>query len=381
MLGKGFVLEPEEAQRLIERDPRNRDVLNPYLNGDDVNSRPDQSPSRWVINFHDWPLDEEWDRMQRVPKGPPYAVDYPDCLAIIEEKVRPERQRWQIDKDGKEIVGTYALRSPLPERWWHYADKRPALYRSIEGLERVLVVPVVSRYTVFTFASNTIVYMHKLAVFPSASYCMFSVLSSSIHHHWSWKYSSTLGSNSLNYSPSDCFETFPIPVNISEMINLKLDEVGQQLFVFRNNLLKKLSLGITKAYNQFNNSYITNTNIAEICRNNNVYANIYGKDTMYLWQHLNCTPDSCSFDEAVQGIIRLRELQKEMDNAVLTAYGWDRDSVDGPAIDLAHDFYEVEYLPETDRVRYTISPEARKEVLKRLLKLNHRIREEEASRE
>jgi hypothetical protein len=37
----------------------------------------------------------------------------------------------------------------------------------------------------------------------------------------------------------------------------------------------------------------------------------------------------------------------------------------------------VDYLPENDRVRYTISPEARKEVLKRLLKLNHEIHEQE----
>ena len=36
-----------------------------------------------------------------------------------------------------------------------------------------------------------------------------------------------------------------------------------------------------------------------------------------------------------------------------------------------HDFHEVETLPENDRVRYTISPTARKEVLRRLLALNH----------
>jgi len=54
----------------------------------------------------------------------------------------------------------------------------------------------------------------------------------------------------------------------------------------------------------------------------------------------------------------------------LKAYGWED-------INLAHDFYEVDYLPENDRVRYTISPDARKEVLKRLLKLNHEIHEQE----
>ena len=41
-LGMGFVLEPEEAQALIDHDPRNRDVLFPYLNGEDLNDQPDQ---------------------------------------------------------------------------------------------------------------------------------------------------------------------------------------------------------------------------------------------------------------------------------------------------------------------------------------------------
>ena len=31
----------------------------------------------------------------------------------------------------------------------------------------------------------------------------------------------------------------------------------------------------------------------------------------------------------------------------------------------------MDYLPENDRIRYTISPVARKEVLRRLLALNH----------
>src|SRR5205807_3593917 len=53
----GFVLKPIEAQSLLAKDSHNYDVLFPYLNGEDVNSRPDQSPSRWVINFFDWPLE------------------------------------------------------------------------------------------------------------------------------------------------------------------------------------------------------------------------------------------------------------------------------------------------------------------------------------
>jgi hypothetical protein len=59
-----------------------------------------------------------------------------------------------------------------------------------------------------------------------------------------------------------------------------------------------------------------------------------------------------------------------MDETVLNAYGWED-------IELSHDFYEVDYLSENDRVRYTISSDAGKEVLKRLLKLNHEIHKQE----
>lgn len=79
----------------------------------------------------------------------------------------------------------------------------------------------------------------------------------------------------------------------------------------------------------------------------------------------------------MQGVTKLRSLHREMDEEVLEAYGWHEQSEAGTAIALEHDFYEVDYLPEKDRVRYTISPAARKEVLKRLLLLNHKIYEQE----
>ena len=60
-----------------------------------------------------------------------------------------------------------------------------------------------------------------------------------------------------------------------------------------------------------------------------------------------------------------RELHVEMDNAVAAAYGWGD-------LDLGHGFHET-----PQGVRYTISEEARREVLARLLRLNHERYEEE----
>ena len=47
---------------------------------------------------------------------------------------------------------------------------------------------------------------------------------------------------------------------------------------------------------------------------------------------------------------------------------------------LLHDFYSVETLPENDRTRYTIPSAVRKELLTRLLKLNHPLATEEAAK-
>ncbi len=76
----------------------------------------------------------------------------------------------------------------------------------------------------------------------------------------------------------------------------------------------------------------------------------------------------------------LRALHVQMDQAVLAAYGWHQPSDASPALALRHDFYEVDYLPENDRVRYTIHPDARKEILKRLLQLNHHLYAEQEAK-
>jgi hypothetical protein len=102
-----------------------------------------------------------------------------------------------------------------------------------------------------------------------------------------------------------------------------------------------LWLGLTDIYNLFHDRDLTPEKVAKVSKK--------------------------PMDEAergYQGLLELRRLHRELDIAVRDAYGW-------TDLDLGHDFHEVETLPENDRVRYTISPTARKEVLRRLLALNH----------
>jgi hypothetical protein len=63
--------------------------------------------------------------------------------------------------------------------------------------------------------------------------------------------------------------------------------------------------------------------------------------------------------EVSQDIATLRALRVEMDRAVAAAYGWTN-------LDLGHGFHQTK-----QGIRYTISEAARREVLDRLLALNH----------
>jgi hypothetical protein len=175
------------------------------------------------------------------------------------------------------------------------------------------------------------------------------------------------------YTPTDGFETFPLPnIQSKNGIEEKLKSIGYEYHTFRENLLNSIKLGLTKTYNYFHNKDINlelkGDNLQGLKRKTNI--DIYSNEVWNLWNHLLKTKDSYSFDEAIRGIIKLRQLQVKLDTIVFEAYGWNN-------IDLKHDFYEVDYLPENDRIRYTIHPDARKEVLKRLLDLNHKIHEEE----
>ena len=59
-----------------------------------------------------------------------------------------------------------------------------------------------------------------------------------------------------------------------------------------------------------------------------------------------------------------------MNDVVFSAYGF-------TDIDPEYGFHEVDYLPERDRIRFTISERARIEVLHRLADLNRERHEEE----
>lgn len=270
VLGMGFVLDDADAMALIAADRRNRDVLFPFLNADDVNSRFDQSASRSVINFFDWPLCREqsgdwtsasteqrrnWLSEGSVPSSypEPTASDYSRCLEIVVKNVKPERTRTDDD-------GNFVLRSPLFKKWWIYADKRPALYSAISNLSRVLVIPLHAKYLLCSWQPTQQVFSHALAVVSSDSDAYFAILQSSIHEIWARQCGSTLETR-MRYTPSDCFETFPFPSTADN-----LAEIGRTYHEARSKLCTDLKEGLTKLYNRFHSQQELNQSLEDFRR-------------------------------------------------------------------------------------------------------------------
>lgn len=219
ILGLGFTMSPAQAQALMEQDQRNKDVLFPYLNGEDLNTSPTHQASRWVINFRDWPLEK--------------ASEYPSCLSIVEAKVKPERDK----------VNRKARR----ERWWQFAERAPRLYAAIEGRARTLCRALTSKHHAFAFVALPLVIDQTAPVIVSDGDFDFGVLQSDIHALWARRWGATLETR-LRYTPSDCFETFPQPDYYPPVAaaGAALDENRRQLMVANNQ-------GLTKTYNRVHN--------------------------------------------------------------------------------------------------------------------------------
>lgn len=335
-LGEGFVLDKDEALSLINLSPENRKAIFPYLNGDNLNNSITQEAERFIINFFELPEIAAKSR-------------FPDLFRIIEERVKPHRQR-----DGN-TMGR--------EKYWIYYRPVMKMYNIIQPLQKVLVIARTSKTGAFVFVKSDQVLNANLTVIAFDDFTKFSLLQSTFHIIWAWNYATKLKTD-LIYQPTDVFETFPFLQKLNSKHKQNLESVGEAYHEHRRQLMLGMQLGLTKTYNLFHSHAITTQGVNE-----------QDKQVAALQKHLEKTANTFSLNEATQSILQLRELHVQMDEAVLDAYGWGFDSAQ--PIALRHNFYEVDYLPENDRIRFTIHPDARKEVLKRLLELNHKIYEEE----
>lgn len=223
--GEGFVLSPDEATSLLADSPGERAVVRRYLVGEDVTKDPQQCASRFVIDFAVMDLDE--------------ARAFKRAMAIIEERVRPDRER---------LRSTGADASHR-RNWWRFANTRNDLRAWLGRNMECLVLPRVAKHLLVARAPTDQVFSEQVVVFGLNDPSALGVLQSRIHEVWVRLLSSTMGEG-LRYSASDCFDTFPFPRSDPRADLPALAQVAARLEAQRASYMSEERVGLTVLYNR-----------------------------------------------------------------------------------------------------------------------------------
>ncbi|WP_414506546.1 Eco57I restriction-modification methylase domain-containing protein [Streptomyces sp. NEAU-L66] len=235
VLGDGFILPENIAQSWISDDERYSEVLFPYINGHDVNHRPEHGTDRWVINFHNWPEST--------------AQTYPKAFSKVLSDVKPECEK----RDPKSYSG-------LMERWWQHWRPRVDLTKALEGKSTCIVLARSSELVLPAIVSSHHVFSEKLLVFASGDPALLAVLSSSVHYWWAIDRGITQP-KVPNYTPADVFDPFVRPP-----LNDTLRDIGKHLHAYRQELMlhRNPGIGLADTYSLFHSADCLDDDIIEL---------------------------------------------------------------------------------------------------------------------
>ena len=220
--GAGFLISEElAASFLADESVDYTPVVRRYLNGDDLVTRPDQSPSRWIIDFGSMPLEQ--------------ASRYSRALQVLRDTVRHERES--------------SANRAVERRWWLFGRRVEGMREAIADLERFAVAPSTSKRLTVAWAHGDTVPMNTVCVFAFSDDFSMGVLHSSIHAAWAWARSSTLETR-LRYTSAAVFMTLPWAgaFAVKEQRE-RVAEASRRLLARRTEICTTENIGLTKLYN------------------------------------------------------------------------------------------------------------------------------------
>ncbi|MEU5083918.1 MULTISPECIES: Eco57I restriction-modification methylase domain-containing protein [Streptomyces] len=288
---KGFILDTTTARMLIASNPRNAEVVRPYLTGSDLYGTPDQSARRSIINFQDWHEEQ--------------AKTYTEPFSYLYKRIPLER------------VGSSEEDNP---NWWQFGRPAVELYRRISELDSVIAFAYTSKTMTPVMVPVGPTFGDSVVILPFSDYGTFATLASFAHYWWAI-INGTSMKNDPRYQVPRCFENYPLPLPGRRAL---LQEVGKELHDSRRHVTHQRNIGLTDLYNLIHNPDCHDGDIVKIrniqCLIDESTVRAYG------WDDLLETPEGLghTFQETEQGtrytvdltvrteiIDRLRELNQE----------------------------------------------------------------------
>ena len=268
IVGRGFVISKDTADKLgLGRIDELDQHIREYCHGRDLTQSPRQ---KMVIDLFGLDVSE-------------VRKHFPEVYQHVREQVKPER-----DQKNRER---------FREKWWEFGWPRPKMREALNGLDRYLATPYVSKHHFVQFLKREMLPDDALVVFALGDAFHLGTLSSRIHEVWANAAGGNLGvGNDPQYNNTRCFDPFPFPA-ASDAQKARIRELGEQLDRHRKERLAAHDgLTMTGLYNVLDKERAGES----------------------------LTDDERQIHE--QGLVGLlKELHDDLDAAVAEAYGWPAD--------------------------------------------------------
>lgn len=216
-----FYLDFDEVNHLLRKEPEAEGaVIRPFLVGRDIAEDPAQGPSRMIIDFGHMSLEE--------------AMEYPECLAHVDEHVKPQRQKTR--------------RKANRENWWRFAEPRRGMRVALVPLARYVGGTATGKRFLFAWVDSEVCPSNAMNVFAFEDDYSMGILCSSTHLAWAYAEGSTL-EDRPRYTPTSCFETFPWP-SPSKTQRDEIGRLSREMIELRSKICLEEQIGLTNLYNQ-----------------------------------------------------------------------------------------------------------------------------------
>jgi hypothetical protein len=224
----GFMLDAAQVADLFEEAPEYREIVHPYLTGQELGST--GVPGRWVIDIPD----DELTSAQRWAR----AIDKLrfEVLPVRRQKAEAEAARNAEALERNSYARVNWHHRNFYERWWQLAYRRAELLEAIASLDRYVAisrVAVEDRPSIYGFVSSDIWPSDALQVFAFDDDYSFGILNSSLHRTWFEARCSRLRRD-LRYTSSTVFDSFPWPQAPTDETVKPVVDVVERLIAHRD---------------------------------------------------------------------------------------------------------------------------------------------------
>lgn len=265
--GDGFKMSAEDVRAAGYDLDRLPSVVRPYIIGRDLVQR---TEPRYIVDFFGFTQERA-------------RSEHPALYQRLVDMVLPERR--------------HNKRAVYKQRWWIFAEPRPALRTALKGLPRFIVTPYTAKFRPFIFAEPATLPDAMAYAIASDDAFILGVLSSIAHVSWAFAAGGRLGvGNDPRYTSNTTFSPFPFPI-AADATRQRIRDLAEELDVHRKR-------------QQALHSELTLTGMY------NVLAKLRDGEALSAKEKTI----------HAQGLVSvLKQLHDDLDAAVFDAYGWAHD--------------------------------------------------------